>query len=426
MSSRRVLVTGVGLVSPLALSVEPHFQGWIGGKSAVHLTSNPVFAENGPYLEARVTDFDRKEVLTNRMLRKLLSTSAGYAVSAAREAVSASGLGNNPSELERCGLWVGSLSLEIDPEQFVPPLRASLNNQGEFEISQFARRGMKLLDPLFLVRALPNAGTCGISIELQILGPNTNLTNGTTSGIMAVCLAAAAIQRGEIDCALAGGYDTLLGMDSIAEHMVSNRLSNQSSVPEKACKPFDKSRDGYVLGEGAAFVFLESEEHALKRGAQPYAELASFGTTMDSSLLFSKNPQDGTALYHAACEALQSGGCDSANLGLIVGDGLGTELDDLRESGVYRQITNGDQTAFTASTSSIGFTGAASGVFSLIHAALALQHQVLPPLLNCDDPDPLCAMNFVTQATQSEFRHALAWNSDRGVKNVAILLSAYL
>jgi len=423
MKSNRVLVTGVGVVSPLSLSVEQHFQDWIDGKSAVVAAADPVFKDS-PHLEARVPEFDRKSVLNNRMLRKVLSPSAGYAVGAAQAAIADAGLAGNYPVLECCGLWVGSLSLEVDPDLFIPALKASLNAQKEFDMSLFARRGMKLLDPLFLVRALPNAAVCGISVELQVLGPNTNFTSGTSSGIMAIYSAAAAIQRGEIDCALAGGLDTLLGMDSIAEHLIANHLSQDFTCPAQACKPFDQDRDGYALGEGAAFVLLESETHAAQRGAQPYAELLGYAMTTDTRLIEAQNRGDGVALAQAARSALRQSDCRPEDIGLVVGDGLGSELDDLREASAFEAIQEGGPAVFTSSTASLGFTGTASGAFSFVHACLAIKRKVLPPLINCIHPDPRCKVRFLPVAEKSQFKRAMVWNSDRGIKNVAMVLGS--
>jgi 3-oxoacyl-(acyl-carrier-protein) synthase len=423
MRGAGVVVTGVGAVSPLGTRSRQHFDAWAEGRSAVAVASAPEFKSAIPQLEARVRGFERSALIKNRMLRKLLSPSAGYALGAAGEAIADAGLAGDPA-LEACGLYVGSLSLEIDPEVFVPPLRASLTPGNAFDISLFAKRGMKLLDPLFLVRALPNAGVCGISVEHQVLGPNTNLTNGYTSGLMAVGLSLAAIQRGEADCAVAGGYDTLLGMDSLAEHLIADRLSTLHEEPARACRPFDRERRGYVLGEGAAFVVLESAAHARARGARVYAELLSYAETTDVGLLERGRGRDATGLRRASARALADAECPAGDVAAIFGDGLGTVIDDLREADAIRAQWPEPAAAFTAATSAIGFTGAASGVFSLVHAAMAMERHVLPALYNCDDPDPDCGVYFLPRPERRSYRRSLVWTSDRGVKNAALVIGA--
>jgi 3-oxoacyl-[acyl-carrier-protein] synthase II len=415
------VVTGIGVISPLATSAAEHFDAWIDGRSAVAESADPEFEKYAPQLEARVTGFDRRAAISSRMLRKLLAPSAGFAVGAAGEAIADAGLSGEPEMLADCGLYIGSLSLEIDPDVFIPPLRASITKEGEFDLSLFAQRGMKLLDPLFLVRALPNAGLCGVSLEHQVLGPNTNLTNGPTSGLAAVALAVAAVERGEISCAIAGGYDSLLVMDAVAEHLIAGRLAPKRATPARACRPFDRTREGYVLGEGAAFVVVESADHAGARGAPAYGRILGYSSTTDPGLLGPSDPLDGTALEQAARLALSRAGTTCDKLGAIFGDGLATELDDIRESDTVARLLDGAEVPFTAPTSAIGYTGAASGVFSLIHALFALRRRVAPALANCDELDPRCPVHHHSSPAPLSRDTVLVWNSERGVKNVAMV-----
>jgi 3-oxoacyl-[acyl-carrier-protein] synthase II len=415
------VVTGVGLVSPLATSAAEHFDAWIGGRSAVAESAAPEFEKYSPQLEARVTGFDRRSVIPSRMLRKLLAPSPGFAVGAAGEAIADAGLAGDHGVLSDAGLYIGSLSLEIEPNVFIPALRAALNQEGEFDLSLFASRGMRLLDPLFLVRALPNAGLCGISLQYQVLGPNTNLTNGPTSGLAAVMLAASAIERGEVRCAIAGGYDSLLVLDAIADHVIAGRLTRQTGAPERACRPFDRSRDGYALGEGAAFVVLESEEHASARGTDCYGRILGYAGTTDPGALNHSGGVDGNALEQAARQALGRAATGGGELGAIFGDGLANDVDDIRESEAAARVLEGAAVPFTAATSAIGFTGAASGTFSLIHALIALRRRVAPALSNCDDPDPRCPIYHHARAEPLASDRVMVWNSERGVKNVAMV-----
>jgi 3-oxoacyl-[acyl-carrier-protein] synthase II len=418
----RVLITGLGLISPLGLTAKEHFERWRVGQSAVKPATHPHFESFPAQLEAPVIGYDRHAHISSRMLRKLLSPSAGMAVGAAGAALADARLKGEAAILESCGLYVGSLSLEIEPETFLPPLRASMTPQGLFDIGLFARRGTKILDPLFLVRALPNAGVCGVSVEHQVLGPNANLTNGTTSGLLAVGLAAAAIERGELDCALAGGYDTLLGMDNVAEHLIAGRLPQNGQA--QACRPFEAGRDGYALGEGAAFVLLEAEEHAARRGAHAHATLLGWSQTTETTAL--RNPLDGSvlALEQAARQALQMAAVNPSTLEQVYGDGLGTQVDDQREALALQRLFGARPVGFSAPTRAIGFTGAGSGVFSLIHAALAISRAEPPWLVWPGPPDPACPVNLLERVS-GDGRPALVWNSDLGVKNVAMVVGPY-
>lgn len=416
------VVTGVGVVSPLATSAPGHFEAWLAGRSGVAEAAEPEFEKYAPQLEARVTGFDRRSVIESRMLRKLLAPSAGFAVGAAGEAIADAGLAGEAEVLAAAGLYIGSLSLEVDPEVFIPPLKAALTAEGEFDLSLFARRGMRLLDPLFLVKALPNAGLCGVSLQHQTLGPNTNLTNGATSGLSAVALAAATIERGEARCAIAGGYDSLLVMDAIAEHVIAGRLAPATGDPARACRPFTRTRAGYVLGEGAAFVVLEAEEHARARGRDHYGRVLGYASTTDPSALRAAATVSGAALEHAARQALSRARTAPAELGAIFGDGFATVADDLRESRAAGALLDGLPVPYTAATSALGHTGAASGTFSLVHALLALRDGVAPALANCDDPDPQCRIHHHSRPEPLTAGRVVVWNSERGVKNVAMVV----
>lgn len=424
MTERRVVITGVGIISPLALEARTHFKRLLDGKSAVETLSEPQFRNSHYHLQARVHGFDKRKLISHRMLRKLLSPSSTFAVVAAGQALADAGFESNNGALGNCGLYVGSVLVDIDPELFISALKGSRDQSGELDITQFATRGMYLIDPLFLVKALPNAGLCGITIQHQVLGPNLNITNGTVSALQAVITTKRAIERGEIEMALAGGYDSLVRMDTIIENLIANRLSKRKEDPEHACRPFDARRDGHALSEGAAFVLLESEEHARNRGARIYAELLGAAQTTDSSRLIKRGASEGLALEYTARKALSEARCEAAELGVIFGDGMATVEDDLAEAAAARRLVGDGPTRFTAATGSLGFAGAASSAFSLIHALLGMRDAVVPPMINCDDPDPLCKLKFAHKPEPLSYRRAMVWNSDRGIKNVALVLGS--
>jgi 3-oxoacyl-(acyl-carrier-protein) synthase len=356
------------------------------------------------------------------MLRKLLTPSATYALTAAGQAIRDGNVEGNDKILQACGLYVGSLSLDLRPDLFIQTIKESLNQNGQFNIVNFATRGTKFLDPLILLKLLPNGGLCGIAIEYQVYGSNCNITNGTLSGLQAVITAASAIRRREVDIAIAGGYDCLLQMNTINEFMKAGWLSTHNQQPQKACRPFDSHRDGFVLGEGAAFLLLEAESHAVNRSANVYGEIIGTGQSTGSDAFLKKNVADGCALAQAARHALESGNSRPSQPNVIYGDGLATEEDDRMEANAYKQLFGEKRPFFTAATGSIGFTGAASGVFSLVHALAGLHQDVMFPMINCDNPDPACDLPFVHTPRDCRHNRALVWNSDRGIKNGAVLL----
>jgi 3-oxoacyl-[acyl-carrier-protein] synthase II len=422
LSVQRVVVTGIGVVSPLALNTKDHFARFLSGASAIQALDDEIYRNFPPLAQARVCEFNRRQWVPDRMLRKLLSAGAAYALGSATQALSDSGIGK--AELCDCGLYVGSVCLEGNPEAFIPALKQSINQQNRVDMVCFAQHGMKLIDPLFLVKSLPNAGLCAIAIQHQVLGPNANITNGAVSGLQAVIAGTEAIRRGDADVALAGGYDSLLQMDCIIEHLLAGRLSPWKGSSTHCCRPFDRERDGYALSEGAAFLMLECMDHAHRRGARIYGEILSSAESASPKTFIDPTIDGSSALCAAAGRALALSPISRNDVSLVLGDGLAVEADDTREMIAYSKVLGDSGAPYTACTGSLGFVGAASGAFSLVHAFLAINHGFIPPLTNCHDMVAGCTMPFVRIAKAAPVTHALVWASDRGIKNAAVVVGS--
>jgi 3-oxoacyl-[acyl-carrier-protein] synthase II len=419
VSGARIVVTGVGIISPLAVDATRHFDRLLAGESAVEKVEDAAYRNYPPLLQARVHDFDRRELIPDRMLRKLLSPSPAFALAAATEALRDAGMAG--ADVTDCGLYIGSVCLDADPEAFIPALRESIDATDQVDLSRFATHGIKLIDPLFLVKSLPNAGLCAIAIQHQALGPNANITNGSVSGLQAVISAMDALRRGNAEMALAGGYDSLLRMDSIVEHLLAGRLAGNHFAPEKACRPFDRQRSGYALAEGAAFLMLETLDHATARNASIYGELISSGqSAVPSNFLGPEGGGDG--LPACVRQTLASGGGVPPDL--IFGDGLANETDDDREIRACHDLFGDTPIPLTSFTGSFGFPGAAAGTFALVHAMLSMRRGVVPPIINCDDPVAEQNVDLVRTAREMRPRRVLVWTSDRGIKNASVLAAA--
>lgn len=424
-----VVATGLGVVSPLGLDAAEHFRRLDAGEAGVAPLAGARRRGIPLHFQAAVCGFDPRRAVANRMLRKLLQPSGAYAVAAAGAALADAGLpagralqaeegGAGDPRLARAALYFGSVSYDLPSRLYVPALRASLDGDGRFRFARFGAQGVALVDPLLIVKGLPNAALCGIAIEHGIAGPNANFANGGVAGLEAVAFAAAAIRRGEAEIALAGGADSLLQPEHWIEHHLRGRLWEGEAPRAACCRPFAPGRQGYLPGEGAAVVVLESAAHARARGARVYAELAGDGET-------AAPPEDGEeALAAAALQAL-AGSLDGPP-GAVFGQGLGTPEDDRREAAVHRRIfgggADGDAVPFTSATGALGWTGAASGAFALVHALRAVARGLLPPTVGCDAPDPACALPLVHEVAHRPLARALVWASDEGRKNVALLL----
>ncbi|HUR80962.1 MAG TPA: beta-ketoacyl-[acyl-carrier-protein] synthase family protein [Thermoanaerobaculia bacterium] len=349
----KAVLTGIGVVSPLASNAREHWTRYREGASGITIRdANSTIAPFG----APAYDESMPQTVRNRMLRKLLQKTATMAVVAAGEATRDAGLDGDADTLARMGLYIASVSFDSPQSNFAPALEVSIDAAGQWDPTKFATRGIPRIDPLLIVKSLPNAGLCGIAIEHGVLGPNLNISSGSCGGAQALVRAARAIERGETDVVMAGAYDSVLG----PEHLAAEVLDGMTVAP----------------GEGAVVWILESEERARQRGARIYARIAASHESFAS-------------LHDAARLALRASGRAPRH---VFGDLL-----DAAEPSIAHEVV-GDDARIEGACDAIGFTGAASGMFSATHAALAIRDGEIPD--------------------------ALVWRSDRGVRNVAIVLAA--
>jgi 3-oxoacyl-[acyl-carrier-protein] synthase II len=408
------VVTGVGAVSCLGHGFDEHWRRLVLGEAGVRLLPTD-FPDSFPVkLQAPVTGFEPGQRIRNRMLRKLLLPSATFAVAAVGEALDDAGIADDDALLERCGLYFGSVTYELKARTFEPALRASFGPDRRFDFARFAQAGLDLVDPLLIVRGLPNAAPCGVAIEHRLQGPNATFTNGATSGLHAVAVAFDAIRNGLADIAVVGGSDSQLLTENIVARHASGQLLTGDEPPWLGARPFDRRRRGHVLGEGAAACVLEEVDHAAARGARIYGEVLGTGSTTEAS------DEEGAALAAAGGEALS--GQDGRSPDIVFGCGAGTMAGDRREASAVRDLL-GASAMITAPTGALGATGAASGVFAFLHSLRAIVDGLIPPTTGYDEPDPGCDVRVVPHATRQLHSRALVWSSD-DVRNVAMLVGA--
>jgi 3-oxoacyl-[acyl-carrier-protein] synthase II len=372
---RRVVITGIGVISPLGLDVATHIAGLSSGVLASLRPAPPeMLALNAPHA-ARVVGFDLSSVITNRMLRKILTSAASYAVAAAGQAIASSGLPKD--DIHNASLVVGSLGLDQDLNLFGEALKTSIDSDNRFSYARFTRHGTALIDPLFLVKSLPNAGLCGTAIQYEIFGPNLNIMSGSASGLLAIAAAFQDVRSGATPVAIVGGYDSTLQLEVILAHLVEGRLATHSS-PDV----------GYVLGEGAAFFVLEDADHARARNATVYAEITG------ASHAHSTAANAADTLHLIALEALG----DILPPDAIFGDGLDLPGQDALECAVSHQLKS--SSLLRTSTAATGCCGVASPLFSLLHATCAVSDRSV--------------------------NRPLVWTSDHKREHVAVALGAFI
>lgn len=410
-----VAVTGIGVVSGLGVEIEAHRQALRSGRSALRPADEPCLRNDAGLPIAGVRNFKPRREISNRTLRKLLPPGSQYSVSAARQALQDAGLYDDAERRATCGLFFGSPSFDLGAEIYRGALQAAMPSEGTFDFARFGRVGLGLVDPLVIVKGLPNAGISGTAMEHKLRGPNLNLADGPVGGLAAVAAGAAAIRRGDVDFVVAGAYDSSVSALHQLGKCISPSLTAEGVEPAVACRPFALDRDGFLFGEGAAMVVLESVAHARARGARIKAQLGSWGTSPGWG-----EALGGDALRRAVRQALNAQG--SAVPEVIFGDGIGTIEDDLREAQVLHSLFP-EPPDFTCAAAAIGNTGAARAVFSLVHAVDAIDQRYVPPTMDAGELDPACTLPLVTQLSERGPSSVLVWCSDEGHKNAALLLS---
>jgi 3-oxoacyl-[acyl-carrier-protein] synthase II len=420
-TQRRVVATGLGAVSCLGLNLDEHWRRLVAGESGASRLAGALAAVLPVKLQAPVVGLRVEDRIRNRMLRKLLLPSATFAVVAAGEALADAELAGDDARLEACGLYFGSVGYEVQGRTFEPALRSSFGAADAFSFARFAQVGMQQVDPLLIVKGLPNAAPCAVAIEHRIQGANASFAHGATAGLQAALAAFVSIRHGIIDLALVGGSDSLLLAEHFVAHHVAGRLLAGDEPPWLGARPFDARRCGYVLGEGAAACVLEAEDHARARGARIYAEILGAGETYASPLTDS----DGRALEAAARAAMLPALSDrDSGADLVFATGLGTIDDDLREAHGYRRLfPPSTSVQVTAATGALGATGAASGAYALVHAVRSMVSGRIPPTTGYEQADPRCVLPVVERSEHRAISRALVWASD-GARNVALLLGA--
>jgi 3-oxoacyl-[acyl-carrier-protein] synthase II len=387
-SSRRAVLTGLGLVTPLGLDAEAFWGALRGGRSGVR----PIGSFDASALPVRfggeVVGFDARSYLDKKDRKRLavMSRSAQLAVAAARLAAADAGLDPGRLDPGRFGVVLGAATIPGDMAGLGPAARASADGRpGPVDPAAWAERGLPCIPPMWMLTYVPNMPACHVSILHNAQGPLNTITQGDAASLLALGEAYRAVRRGRADLFLAGGADTRVTPINAARHCLFGRLSRRNDAPERACRPFDRRRDGEVLGEGGCVFVLEELGHARLRGARILAEVAGFGAAFDGD-------RSGRGLARAARAALAEAGVSPEAVDHVNARGASTVDDDAWEARGLQEVFGGRSPPVPvfAAKSYFGNLGAGSGAAELAASALALGHGLLPATLNYEEPDPAC------------------------------------
>lgn len=392
-TSSSIVITGVGVVSPIGIGNDPFWQALVAGRSGVELVSHD--AET-PRLAARVKDFDPAALLARRRkFLKVMPPAIQYGTAAATLAMREADLKRRDIPPDRLGVVFGAGRLSTTPQELSAVLAACRNEAGKFIANRWGQAATDEIAPLWLLRQLPNMPASHVSIEFDARGPNNTITSRDCGAILAVSEAVNLIEREVVDCVIVGGCGSLVAPLDWLKLRLFDELSESYADPEGACRPFDKSRDGTVVGEGAAAFVLERRSHAIKRGATVFAEVLGVGSGCDSM-----HSPAGNGLAHAVRAAVQSANLRPDQLGHINTHGHGGRKADRIEASALATVF-GDELQRVPSTTlkgSFGSADAGSGAMELAASLLALRHGMIPPSRNFRTPDPGCPLRLCADA----------------------------
>jgi len=409
---RRIVITGLGAVTPLGLGAAALADAVRAGRSGIGPITRFETTVYASRVGGEVRDLDptvgtRKD--QGRYIKKMAKVMAAdiqLAVAAANLAVTDSGLppgdpkANEPVlptiDHARFGVVFGTSFIPTELEDLAGPVQAARAG-GEFTLQGWGARGIPQMFPLWLLKYLPNMHSCHTGILWDLQGPSNSLTCSDAGGLLALDEAARLIRRGAADGMLAGGGESRVNPVLVLRYCLLKRLSETRGDPARACRPFDLDRTGQVSSEGAVVVMLEALETAEKRGARIYGEVLGSGAGATTAGVNACDP-DGRAVATAVRAALDAAGIGPEALGAIVAHGTGLEMQDRSEAlGLAAALGPAARTVpVTAIKGVTGNMGACSGLSELAAALLVLKDGTIPPILNCERPDPTGGLNFVT------------------------------
>lgn len=422
MSERRVVITGVGLVTPLGLGVDDFWASLLEGRSAVTRVNLVGGSQEARQIGAPVPAFDVRSYVPNRKMLRVMPRTAQFGLAAAQMAVSDSGeVALCPS---RKGAFIGTGQALCPGEFLFDAVRASRDDSGEISTRLLGSRGLSLIPPLSVLTTLSNGCLFASSVLHSITGTNTNFLSSGEAALAAIGEGYSTIREGEADWVLAGGYDGGVTRWAYADFHRLGMLSSHTGDPQQAVRPFDRSRDGFALGEGAGMFVLEERSGAMARGARIWAEIVGFAATCDAAGPLTPRG-DGAALAAAALGALYDGGIEPCDVDYVNAYASATRFGDLTELRALERAFGGlrRRPLVSGIKGAIGHLLAASGAVELGATLLSLCHQVVPPTLNLHAPDPECHFDCVpNQARPAAVNIALTINRGIGGQNAAMAL----
>ena len=419
---RRVAITGVGMVTPVGNDVATTWSALLAGRSgAAPIT---LFDAGGfsTRIAAEVKGFDSTVLTADRKLIKFANRSHRFALAAAEQAMADAGIAPTADDGDRWGCMVGTGMMGVAYADLAGVQEHSAAD-GELHPDRLLDDA-KAIDPLVFCRSQSTAGVALLTRRFGIRGYASSVHTACASGGQAIGTALKLIRRGSVDRVLAGGFDSMISPVGLAGFCLLSAVSADNDTPHTASRPFDATRNGFVLGEGAGFVILEEWEAARRRGARIYAELAGDGNSL-SSYRITDSPPDGDGPIQSMRAGLTDAGATPADIDYINAHGTSTPMNDKSESAAIHAVFGADtaRVAVSSTKSSMGHLIAAAGAVEVVACALAIHHGEMPVNANLVDRDPDCDLNFIVGAPRRQrVRMTLSNSFGFGGSNSCIVL----
>jgi len=397
MSRRRVVVTGLGMVTPVGVGVQESWQSLVAGKSGIGPITQFDASTFPTRIAGEVKGFDPEKYMDRKEARRN-DRFIQFAIAASQMAVDDSGLDMAKEDPERCGAIVGS----------------GMGGLATIEDTYrtFLERGVRKISPFFIPSLIVNLAPGQMALRYNLKGPNFSPVSACATANHSIGDAYLYIERGMADVMLAGGAEATITHLGIGGFCAARALSERNDAPEKASRPFDKDRDGFVAAEGAGIILLEEYEHARRRGARIYAQMAGYGASCDANHITSPAPE-GEGGQRAMKLALADGELTPEQVGYVNTHGTSTPQGDIAECQAIRRVFGGaaDKLAVSSTKSMTGhMLGAAGGVEAIV-SILALFRGTIPPTVNVEHQDPECALDVVPNAAREKRLEAVLSNS---------------
>ncbi|MCS6765901.1 MAG: beta-ketoacyl-ACP synthase II [Candidatus Protistobacter heckmanni] len=408
MTRRRVVVTGLGLVCPVGNTVSESWTNLVAGKSGIATVTKFDHEALAVHFAGEVKGFDVEDYISAKEARHM-DTFIHYGLAAGMQAFRDSGLEVTEANAERIGVAVGSGIGGL-------PMIEDTHNE-------LVTRGPRRISPFFVPGSIINMISGHLSINFGFKGPNVALVTACTTGLHSIGTAMRYIQYGDADAMLAGGAESTVSPLGIGGFAAARALSTRNDDPAAASRPWDKGRDGFVLGEGAGVMMLEEYEHAKARGARIYAELTGFGMSGDAYHITAPNI-DGPRRSMAA--ALKDAGLNADQIQYLNAHGTSTPLGDKNESDAVKAAfgAHAYKMVVSSTKSMTGHLLGGAGGIESVFTVLALHNQIVPPTINLDDPDPECDLDYcANKAREMPMTHVLKNNFGFGGTNGSLVFS---